>query len=174
MFLNDNYTNFTYYNPSCCYLSLFVAWILSQVDGIRPLSQYLGTGGKFGMSWSAERFHCEQSSQDSVYVFGIVDKIVKMFKLLFQLLCFTAARTNGGSIQYLVSWKDGFAATVFESDEVKQKWPVLFLNFLESRLHIFIPTNPTLNVVTFPLTESNVTGDPKVVHCKFFFDNFQL
>lgn len=85
-----------------------------------------------------------------------------------QLLQFAAVKQNDdGTIEYLMRWKDGFKESVINSNEMKQKWPFLLMEFLETRLHIFIPANPTLNVIDFPLSAGNATGNPKEVHCKF-------
>lgn len=71
-----------------------------------------------------------------------------------------------------MTWKDGWKASIIGSQEVKEKWPRMLMDFLESRINFFIPPNPTIILVDFALSEGNAVGNPKKVHCKFMMFSF--
>lgn len=84
--------------------------------------------------------------------------------MIYIIVHFAAARENSGQIEYLMSWKD-FPETVVASFEVKQKWPLLLLDYLEERIQSFTSPNPF--VFNFPATQSmNVTGNARKAECK--------
>lgn len=64
------------------------------------------------------------------------------------------------------TWCHGdIPAIVISSFEVKEKWPLLLLEFLEDSIEIFTSIHPF--AFDFPATETkNVTGNPTKVDCK--------
>lgn len=93
--------------------------------------------------------------------------------LLFQLLYFAAARKNGDVIEYLMAWKDGYEESIVPSNEAKEKWPLILMEFLENCIEIF--TDRTPNIIPFPLTETkNTIGNPLKAECKSWIYKFSV
>lgn len=80
----------------------------------------------------------------------------------------TAARNMNQRIEYVLKWKDGWKNGVISSEEAKNKWPMLLLQFLEDR--IVMANNPTNQPQPLPFSVNqnvDATGVPLKIWCMY-------